>query len=188
MIGLVAVVVESLRLHDYLLIVGALVVFALSLRSRDLGLVAYFIYALYSTQRVDVTSLYLYQGFTTALTFALAMLLLLEDVLRGKPRVESAELIPSLLVFLGVFIPESFIAGSLLYLAVKVFSPWGVLFGGVVTALLFLLRDTLMSMGAAGQVAVLSAVTLGVIGVLYLLKGPGERPMFGADNRYKNFE
>ncbi|WP_297480358.1 hypothetical protein [Thermococcus sp.] len=183
MIGLVAVVVESLRLHDYPLIIGALVVFVLSLKSKDLGLVAYFIYALYSTQRVDVTSLYSYQSFTTALIFALAMLLLLEDVLRGKSEVESAELIPSLLLFLGVFVPESFIAGSLLYLAVRVFSPWGVLFGGVVACLLFLLRDTLMSLGAPGQVAVLSAVTLGVIGVLYLLKGPEKRPMFGANNR-----
>ena len=181
MIGLVATLVEALALHDYLLFVGALAVFIPSLKSRDLGLVAYFIYTLYFTQRVDVTSLYSYSGLTRALTLSLAMLLLLEDVLRGKLRAGRKEIVPSILTLLGIFTPEAVIAGGLLYLTVRIPSAWGVLFAGIATGMVALLKGTLVSLGTSGQVATVSAVTLGAIAVLYMLKGPESRPMLEND-------
>lgn len=178
MIGLIATLVEALMLRNYLLFVGALAVFLLSLKSRDLGLVSYFIYILYFAQRVEVISLYSYDGLTKALTFGFAALLLLEDVLRGKLKIDRTEIVPSILILLGVIIPEAAIAGGLLYLVVRVPSAWGVLFGSVALALVILLRSTLESLGTSGQVALVSAVALGAVAALYLLKGPEGRTMF----------
>lgn len=179
MIGLMATLVEALVLHNYPLFVGALAVFLLSLKSRDLGLVGYFIYVLYFAQRVELTSLYSYDGLTTALTFGFAMLLLLEDVLRGKLQIDRTEIVPSILILGGVFIPEAAIAGGLLYLAVRIPSAWGALFGGVALALVIILKGTLISLGTSGEVVTISAVALGTIGVLYLLKGPEGMTMLG---------
>ena len=178
MIGLIATLAEALVLHNYPLFVGALTVFLLSLKSRDLGLVGYFIYALYFAQRVEVTSLYSYDGLTKVLTFGFAALLLLEDILRGELQIDKTEIVPSILIFLGLLIPEAAIAGEILYLAVRVPSAWGVLFGSVALALVILLRSTLESLGTSGQVALVSAVALGAAATLYLLRGPEGRTMF----------
>lgn len=178
MIGLIATLVEALVLHNYLLLVGALTVFLLSLKSRDFGLVGYFVYVLYFVQRVEVISLYSYDGLIKALTFGFAALLLLEDILHGELQIDKTEIVPSILILLGLIIPEAAIAGGLLYLAVRVPSAWGVLFGSVALALVILLRSTLESLGTSGQVALVSAVALGAAATLYLLRGPEGRTMF----------
>ena len=177
MIGLIATLVEALVLHSYPLFAGALAVLLISLKSRDLGLVGYFVYVLYFAQRVQVTSIYSYNGLTTALTFGLVMLLLLEDVLRGKLQIDMAEIVPSILILGGIFIPEAMIAGGLLYLAVVVPSVWGIVFGGVAIGLMVITKSTLESLGTSGQVALVSAVALSAVALLYLLKGPEGRTM-----------
>ncbi|WP_297519472.1 hypothetical protein [Thermococcus sp.] len=178
MIGLIATLVEALVLRNYFLFAGALAVLLISLKSRDLGLVGYFVYVLYFAQRVQVTSIYSYNELTTALTFGLAMLLFLEDVLRGKLQIDRAEIVPSILILGGVFIPEAMIAGELLYLAVMIPSLWGALFGGVAIGLMIILKSTLEGLGTSGQVTIISAIALGAVAVAYALNGPSEGKMF----------
>jgi len=75
--------------------------------------------------------MYSYSELKPALTFGLALLLLLEDILRTNLKTDTAEVVSFTLILLGAIIPKSFIAGAVLYFILKVPSLWDFLFVGV---------------------------------------------------------
>ena len=177
MIGVVASLIAAVLLRNYAML-AAPVVFVIALRKRDLGLVAYFLYAVYTASKVPAGDLYLYEELIGALVFALSALLLLEDVLRRGLRVEKAELLPLAFLLLGVLLPEAFIAGGVLYfLALK--PEWRVVAPGVGVLVVFLLlRDYISGLGPSAQVLVLGSFALFTLALASLLKDVNKVDMF----------
>ena len=177
MIGVVASLIAAILLRNYAMLVTP-VVFAIALRKRDLGLVAYFLYAVYTASKVLARDLYLYDELIGALVFALSTLLLLEDVLKGGLRVEKVEVLPLAFLPLGVFLPEAFIAGGILYfLALK--PAWKVAVPGAGVLVVFvLLRDYISGLGPSAQVLVLGSFALFTLALASFLKDVNKVDMF----------
>jgi len=113
MIGVIASIIGGLMLREYLMFV-ALVVFIISLKNRDAGLIAYFLYIIYSSSKVVSGDVYTYEELINALIFAFSGVLLLDDILRRSVRVRKHEIIPILFILLGVLLPESFLAAGVI--------------------------------------------------------------------------
>ncbi len=178
MIGLIASLVSAVILRDYFMLLAAPAVFAVSLKSRDIGLVAYLLYTIYAAPKVYAGDVYSYGDLTRALVFALPALLLLEDVLRTRSGFEKAELVPTAIILLGPVVPEAVVAGALLYFAI-LRPDWRVTVPVAGIGLTFaFLRGTLAGLGTPGQTVVLGAFTLFTVALAFLLRNARGREMF----------
>jgi len=94
--------------------VGALSVipWILSLKRRDVGLLAFFVYAVYLGNSIEVSSVYSYPSLLVVLSVSLALVVLLDDILTSKVVPERRELIAIPFVLTGFFLPESLIVGE----------------------------------------------------------------------------
>ncbi|MCO6042249.1 hypothetical protein [Thermococcus alcaliphilus] len=169
MIGVVASLLAGVILKEYALFASPLV-FLLSLKNRDLGLVGYFVYVLYLGSKVFVGDVYVYDELMRGLVFLLSMVLLLEDVLKREVKVEKSEIVPVALILAGVLLPESFVAGAVVYfLALK--PEWKIsapVFGVIVVFALF--KGYISGLGVSGQVVVFGSFTLFTIALAFLLR------------------
>ncbi len=171
MIGVISVVIAGIITGNHVLLLAP-VVYLAGLRSRDVGLVAYLIFALYAGGRLPPTDLYTYDGLVTSLVFSGSMVLLLDDSLRGKTKPGILELLVLPLMLLGVLVPEAFIAGAVFYFA-RGFRVDVRVAAILVTAsaIFFLLRNYLGGLGSApDQVAVLAGFSM-FLAVLTMLRG-----------------
>lgn len=177
MIGVIASVIAGLVLNEYVMFIGP-VVFALSLKNRDLGLVGYFLYILYSGSKVVAGDVYTYGELMNALMVAFSGVLLLDDVLRGSVRFRKSELIPTLFILLGLVLPESFLAGGVLYF-IMLRPDWRAALPviGVIVALV-LLRENLTNLGASGQAVVFGSFALFTLALSFLMKDLKRVEMF----------
>ncbi|KUK28037.1 MAG: Uncharacterized protein XD61_1425 [Thermococcus sp. 40_45] len=169
MIGVIASIIAGLMLREYVMFT-AILVFALSLKNRDFGLVGYFIYVIYSGSRIVVSDVYTYGKLINALIFAFSGVLLLEDVLRREVRVRKSEIIPILFLLFGFVIPESFLAGGVLYFLMlrpsfKVALP---VVGVILAFAIF--KENLLGLGASGQAVVFGGFVLFTLTVAFLMR------------------
>ncbi|ALM76399.1 hypothetical protein [Thermococcus barophilus] len=114
MIGLIATVASGLILKNYFMLLS-LPVFLMSRKNRDLGLIAYFLYALFVAKQTTGISVYYYEDLVNSLIFASALLLFLNDVLSRDVKVGRIEVIATMLILSGLIIPEMFLAGTVFY-------------------------------------------------------------------------
>ena len=177
MIGVIASVIAGLVLNEYVMFIGP-VVFALSLKNRDLGLVGYFLYILYSGSKVVAGDVYTYGELMNALMVAFSGVLLLEDVLRGSLRFRKGETIPVVFIILGLVFPESFLAGGILHF-LMLRPDWRVALPvvGVVVAFA-ILRENLTNLGASGQAVVFGSFALFTLALAFLTKDLKRVEMF----------
>ena len=94
MIGVIASIIGGLMLREYIMLIAP-VVFAISLKNRDAGLIAYFLYIIYSSSKVVSGDVYAYEELINALIFAFSGVLLLDDVLKRDIRMKKLEIIPA---------------------------------------------------------------------------------------------
>lgn len=169
MIGVVASIIAGVILREYVLFASPLV-FLASLKNRDLGLIGYFLYALYSSSRVFTGDIYTYDEIVNGLVFSLSAILLLEDVLKREVKVNKSELVPMALVLGGLLVPESFIAGVILYF-LTLNPNWkvGIPVLGVLAAFA-IFREELSGVGVSGQVVVFGSFTLFTITLAFILR------------------
>lgn len=168
MIGVVAVIISSLVLEQPVLLLG-LVPFALSLRNRDAGLGAYFLYAPYVASKVPPLNPYRYLDGISILIFALSLLLLLEDVLRATLTIRKIEIAAGAMVLLSPLFPEAFVGGALLYLASLRPEPLVMGVPAILAVVMLIARDTLQNLGGSGVVLVFGGFTA-LTAVLLALK------------------
>ncbi|ASJ03595.1 hypothetical protein A3L09_10165 [Thermococcus profundus] len=168
MIGIAASLALAVYLRSYVPLIGV-AVWLLSRRNRDLGLLAYSVYALYIANFLRVDTIYLYIPLVEALAVASSALLLLEDVLRGGTRRDRVEFVLSVLVLGGAVSPELLVAGAVLYLALKLRLDYvSVIVSTALLVFLLLFQESLdINGGASLQVGVVSA--FGVFLLLYSL-------------------
>ncbi|AEH25450.1 hypothetical protein [Pyrococcus yayanosii] len=114
MIGIIASLIVGYELSNPAFLLS-LLPFLVSRRSRDVGIITFLLYSLYTGKSVYVSTLYSYTTTVTSLTFALSLVLLLEDILRDG-YLRRDELLPMPLILGGIIIPELLIAGGFLYL------------------------------------------------------------------------
>lgn len=168
MIGIVSTVIAGLMMGNYVLLLSPLV-YLISLKNRDAGLVAYFLFALYTGGEVSSSSLYAYDGLVTALVYASSMVLLLDDCLLKK-KMSRLELLATPFLLGGIVVPEAFIAGAVFYFAVRFRIDRRV--AGLTGAMLILfiaVRGYLdFPGGASNQDAVLAAFALFLAGITTL--------------------
>ncbi|WP_258083291.1 hypothetical protein [Thermococcus thermotolerans] len=171
MIGVISVVIAGIITGNHILFLAP-VVYLVSLRDRDLGLVAYLIFALYSGDRISPADMYTYEGLVTSLAFAGSMVLLLDDGLRGKVKPGRLELLVLPFMLLGIIVPEAFIAGAVFYFALRFrIDVRVVAVLGTAAATFFLLRGFLGGLGSVpNQVAVLAGFAI-FLAVLTMLRG-----------------
>lgn len=182
MIGVIASVVAFYTAGSYIGVLSA-IPWLVSLRSRDFGLVAFFLYAVYASNSVEVPTVYSYASIVRASAVALSMALLLDDVLRVRHFPRRRELASMPFILLGIVFPESIIVGSLMVIAMRlstsVFVP-GVLLGLVVTFAVS--RGFLDYAGSApSQVAVLAAFGVFVTFLLFTWKNFKKMGLFKAE-------
>jgi len=115
MIGLIAILVAGFITGARVAFLAP-IVYLISLKNRDVGLVAYLLLVLYSGNSFSVSTLYSYSGVVNALVLSLGFLLLLNDLLVGWTRPKGAELISLPFILAGIVIPEAFLAGAVFYL------------------------------------------------------------------------
>ncbi|MDN5321261.1 MAG: hypothetical protein PWP49_1681 [Thermococcaceae archaeon] len=169
MIGVVASIVAGVILGEYVLFASPLV-FLASLKNRDLGLVGYFVYVVYLGSRIFVGDVYVYDELMRGLVFLFSMILLLEDVLRRELRVNKSEIVPMALMLAGVLLPESFVAGAVLYfLTLKPDWKTGVPVFGVI-GVFALFKEYISGLGVSGQAVVFGSFTLFTIALAFLLR------------------
>ncbi|WP_456398209.1 hypothetical protein [Palaeococcus sp. (in: euryarchaeotes)] len=179
MIGPIASVLAGFIAGTYVTLLAP-VVYLIALKNRDLGLVSYLLYVLYLGGLVRVDTLYSYSGVVTALVLSLASILLLDDVLRGKPTLGMVELLAGIFMLGGLVIPEAFLAGSMFYfllkfkIDVRVFA-----FIAGVTLLFLVFRPVLDFPGSAStQVLVVSAFGIFLAVSSMVWKNLKKREMF----------
>ena len=178
MIGVLASIIGAIVLYNpYMLLSPA--VFLLALKNRDLGLLAYFLYVLYVSQKSMALDVYSYGDVLVILVFSASSLLLLDDVLRRKLKVDRLELLASVFVMAGVLFPEAIVAGAVLhFLRLRV--DWRALLPlALLPGTLLLFRGTLSDLGTAGQVVVFGTFTLVVLALAFLLWERKGVEMFG---------
>jgi len=159
MIGFLGAFIAGIALKNYSLLLAPLL-YPLSRKNRDWGLLGYIILLLYSSSRLSSTSLYTYFGLVGSLTYGLSMLLLLDDVLTaGKSRKMELSALPVML--LGLIFPEALVVGVIFVLLLRlgVDRRWAI---PLTLPLIFLLfrRYLDVSGGVYNQVAVVGGVTL----------------------------
>ena len=177
MIGVIASIIAGVMLKEYVMLAAPVVV-ALSLKNRDLGLLGYFLYIIYSSSKVVVGDVYTYGELLDALVFAFSGVLLLEDVLRGSLRFRKGETIPVVFIILGLVFPESFLAGGVLHF-LMLRPDWRVALPvvGVVVAFA-ILRENLTNLGASGQAVVFGSFALFTLAAAFLTKDLKRVEMF----------
>ncbi|WP_297437254.1 hypothetical protein [Thermococcus sp.] len=170
MIGVISLIIAALMLKAYTLLLAPLV-YLVSLKSRDLGVVAYILFALYTAGKLDVLDLYSYSSILTLLTYSLPMLLLLDDCLTRKTLTKT-ELVPLPFLLLGPALPEAFLAGLFMYFAVSLRPGRGMLAALLVMVIgLWFGRGYLDVLGGtSSQVLVIAAFVL-FLSVLTLSQG-----------------
>jgi len=169
MIGVIASIIGGLMLGEYVMLIAP-VVFIVSLKNRDAGLIAYFLYIIYSSLKVVSGDVYTYEELINALIFAFSGVLLLDDVLRRSVRVRKHEIIPVLFILLGVLLPESFLAGGVLYfLMMKPSLKVGLPLLGVIS-IFVVLRENLLGLGASGQAVVFGSFALFTLAIAFLMR------------------
>ena len=178
MIGVIASIIGGLMLREYLMFV-ALVVFIISLKNRDAGLIAYFLYIIYSSSKVVSGDVYTYEELINALIFAFSGVLLLDDVLKRDIRMKKLEIIPILFILLGVLLPESFLAGGVLYFlmikpSLRVALP---IIGSILAFVV--LKENLLGLGASGQAVVFGSFALFTLAIAFLMRDIKRVDMLG---------
>jgi|Wag4MinimDraft_13_1082653.scaffolds.fasta_scaffold00407_2 multisubunit Na+/H+ antiporter MnhG subunit len=177
MIGVIASVIAGVILKEYVMLIAP-IVFLVSSKNRDAGLVVYLLYILYSSSKVVAVNLYTYGDLINALVFAFSGVLLLEDVLRRSVKVKKSEVIPVLFILLGLALPESFLAGGVLYfLMMKPDWRAALPLVGVIIAFA-LIRENLSGLGASGQTVVFGSFALFTLAVAFLMKDLKRVEMF----------
>ncbi|ACS89079.1 hypothetical protein [Thermococcus sibiricus] len=169
MIGVVASIIGGLILKEYVMFIAP-ILFGLSLKNRDFGLVGYFLYIIYSSSKVVSGDVYTYEELMNALIFGFSGVLLLDDVLRREVRVRKPEIIPILFVLFGFVIPESFLAGGVLYfLMMKPDLKVALPVVGVILAFA-IFKENLLGLGASGQAVVFGGFVLFTLTVAFLMR------------------
>ena len=169
MIGVIASIIGGLMLREYIMLIAP-VVFIISLKNRDAGLIAYFLYIIYSSSKVVSGDVYTYEELINALIFAFSGVLLLDDVLKRDIRMKKLEIIPILFILLGVLLPESFLAGGVLYfLMMKPSLKVGLPLLGVIP-IFVVLRENLLGLGASGQTVVFGSFALFTLTATFLMR------------------
>ncbi|NJE11142.1 hypothetical protein [Thermococcus sp. MAR1] len=170
MIGVISAVIAGLMTGSRVLLLAPLV-YIVSRKNRDAGLMAYFLLSLYTGGEVFSSSLYTYDGLVTALVYASSMVLLLDDSLLGR-RISRLELFVVPFLIAGILFPEAFIAGSVFYFAVRFRIDARV--AGVVGAMLLLFTAARGYLdvpgGASNQAVVLAGFAL-FLAVMTTLRG-----------------
>ncbi|MDI3475596.1 MAG: hypothetical protein PWQ79_2302 [Thermococcaceae archaeon] len=169
MIGVLASILAGIWLREYTLFLAPLV-YLVALKNRDLGLLSYLVYAIYTANRVVVGDIYSYPFLINGLLFALSALLLLDDVLLRKTRLEKVDLITLLLILSGLLLPEGLVAGALLHF-LKLRPDWKVgtvVLGAIATFALF--REQISGLGASGSSVILGGFTLLAIAAAFLMR------------------
>jgi len=169
MIGVIASIIGGLMLREYVMLI-ALVVFIVSLKNRDAGLIAYFLYIIYSSSKVVSGGVYNYGELINALIFAFSGVLLLDDVLKREVRVRKHEVIPIVFVLLGFVIPENFLAGGVLYFlmmkpSLRVALP---IIGSILA--FAILKENLLGLRASGQAVVFGSFALFTLTTTFLMR------------------
>ena len=169
MIGVIASIVGGLMLREYIMLIAP-VVFIVSLKNRDFGLIAYFLYIIYSSSKVVSGDVYTYEELINALIFAFSGVLLLDDVLKRDIRMKKLEIIPILFILLGVLLPESFLAGGVLYFlmmkpSLKVALP---IIGSILA--FAILKENLLGLGASRQTVVFGSFALFTLTATFLMR------------------
>jgi hypothetical protein len=178
MIGVVASIAAGLILKEYAMLFTP-IIFVISLKNRDAGLIAYFLYALYSSSKVLSLDVYTYEELIKAFIFALSGVLLLEDILRRTVKVNKSEVIPIIFILLGFLLPESFIAGGILYfLALKPGWKTGIPAAGVLIAFV-VFESYIAGLGPSDQVVIFASFAFFTLAVEFLLKDIKKVDMFG---------
>ncbi|NJE25878.1 hypothetical protein E3E22_04435 [Thermococcus sp. MV5] len=169
MIGVIASIMGGLILREYIMLIAP-AVFIISLKNRDAGLIAYFLYIIYSSSKVVSGDVYAYGELINALIFAFSGILLLDDVLRREIRINKLEIIPILIILLGLLIPEGFLAAGLLYfLMMKPSLRVGVpVFGVMLVFIMF--KNSLSGLGPSGQTVVFGSFALFTLAVAFLTR------------------
>lgn len=178
MIGVIASIIGGLMLREYVMLIAP-VVFAISLKNRDAGLIAYFLYIIYSSTKVVSGDVYTYEEFINALIFAFSGVLLLDDILKRDIRMKKLEIIPILFILLGALLPESFLAGGVLYfLMMKPSLKVGLPLLGVIP-IFVVLRENLLGLGASGQAVVFGSFALFTLAIAFLMRDIKRVDMLG---------
>ncbi len=162
MIGFLGAFIAGITLKDYSLLLAPLL-YSLSRKNRDWGLLGYLILLLYSSSKLSFTSLYTYSGTVGSLTYGLSLLLLLDDVLTaGKSSKAELSVIP--VVLIGLIFPEALILGTTFVLLLRLGFGRRWLIPIALPSVFLLLRRYLdVSGGVYNQVAVIGGVTLVVL-------------------------
>ncbi|NJE54587.1 hypothetical protein [Thermococcus sp. 21S9] len=171
MIGVLLSIIASYWAGTY---VGALsiVPWLLSLKKRDAGLVAFFLYALYLGNSVQVSTVYSYSSLIAVLSFSIAFIVLLDDVLTERLLPGRRELIAVPFILLGAIFPESLIVGGVVVLVSRVrFGRIANAVMGVIIVAFTLLRETLDYAGSSlVQVAVIASIGIFTFSLLLFWK------------------
>ena len=118
MIGVISSIIAGFMLKSYFML-SAPLVYLLSRKSRDFGILAYLLYTLYIAKQIVSTSVYSYDGLINSLVFALSSILLLNDVLEREVHLKKLEILTGALMLIGILVPEAFLAGAIFYFFVK---------------------------------------------------------------------
>ncbi|MBO8175034.1 MAG: hypothetical protein H0Z18_07230 [Thermococcus sp.] len=171
MIGLIATVISGFILKNYFMLLS-LPVFLLSRKSRDLGLIAYSLYALFVAKQSVGASVYYYEDLVNSLIFASALLLFLNDVLSRNVKGERVEVIASLLILSGLIIPEMFLAGMVFYFIMqfKVSLHILLLLGGLMAIFVLFEKQLNVIGGTSNQIVILSSFAI-FTSILTLIRG-----------------
>ena len=177
MIGVIASIIGGLMLREYIMLIAP-VVFIISLKNRDAGLVGYFLYIIYSSSKVVSGDVYTYEELINALIFAFSGVLLLDDVLKRDVRMKKLEIIPILFILLGALLPESFLAGEVLYFlmmksSLRVALP---IIGSILA--FAILKENLLGLGASEQAVVFGSFALFTLAVAFLIRDVKRVEMF----------
>ena len=166
MIGLVASLLAGVVLGKWVFAL-ATVPYALRFRSRNLSLVAFYIYVLVLMVYVPGGSLYTHSGIVTAVSSAASLFLLLDDVLRGAGLGRRELVIAAVLLASAVhdytFLPA--LIGVVLYVSYVRFGRGAYYLAGWMTssvAVLYALRDSLTT-------PVMQSFVLIGLGLVFLL-------------------
>ncbi|RLF84056.1 hypothetical protein DRN48_06520 [Thermococci archaeon] len=177
MIGVIASIIGGLMLREYIMLIAP-VVFIISLKNRDAGLVGYFLYIIYSSSKVVSGDVYTYEELINALIFAFSGVLLLDDILKRDIRMKKLEIIPVLFILLGVLLPESFLAGGVLYFfmmkpSLRVALP---IIGSILA--FAILKENLLGLGPSGQTVVFGSFALFTLAATFLMRDVKRVEMF----------
>ncbi|WP_457754635.1 hypothetical protein [Thermococcus sp.] len=171
MIGLITTVVSGFILKNYFMLLS-LPVFLLSRKSRDFGLIAYFLYALFVAKQPVGISVYYYEDLVKSLIFASALLLFLNDVLSRDVKVGRVEAIGSLLILSGLMVPEMFLAGVMFYFIThfKFSIHILLLLSGLVAIFVLFEKQLDVIGGTSNQIVILSSFAI-FASILTLVRG-----------------